>query len=216
LQIAGFGYCVCRVGVVSLFSIRFRVMGRLTEICSIASGILLTALEACCDPFATPEVLHIPRKITCRVSSFGDEIFDRSRGTSIHDDESVAEDIRRLSAMEQVVPRTLVPVRPPRLPRQAIPGEFPQERKVASPVVVVSKTKGWGEEWTHLVQDTGLNSIARATSSGEISQSSSMETSVSSESSNASFSKRTPRPHTVTPSSSISNLSRRSKLSTMR
>lgn len=174
----------------------------------------MTALESSHDPFQIPYFLHISRTITCRVSEFGSEFFVRSTRTSILDDDSVFEEIRRLSAMEQPnVARKPLPPRPPHPRKSSIIGEFPMERP--PPMAQKPRARGWGEEWTHLVQDTSTESMPRTYSSASVSDSSS-STSISDRSSDASVSKRVPRPRNVTPSSSISNMSRRSPLSTMR
>lgn len=110
-------------------------------------------------------------------------------------------------------------------------------------------SRGWGEEWTHLVgerssgsekslekpdkkvlshSDSGI-SLSYDSSSGYISSSESEHVSGSQRSAHktsshrssgitprATVARRAPRPRIVTPSSSISNFSRRSPLSTMR
>lgn len=177
---------------------------------SISAGVILTSLESSQHHFQIPDLLQIPQTITCRVSSFGSEIFDRSTRTSLRDNESVFTDIPHSTVMEQPVF-----IRQPLPPSPSILSQFPLEILVKSPPIVKKAAKGWGEERTHLVEDTSTNSTARTTSSGSISGSSSY-TSISDRSSDTPVSKRIPRPRNVTPSSSISHMSRRSPLSTMR
>jgi hypothetical protein len=88
-------------------------------------GILLTALESCQYPFETPEALHIPIMITCRVSSFGDDMLDRSVSQiSFYPDENIyATDGPRLLAQEN-------PKRKPVPQARTMPGDFPQERPI--------------------------------------------------------------------------------------
>lgn len=175
-------------------------------------GTILTALESCYDPFQIPDFLHISRTITCRVSEFGSELFFvRSTRTSVRDDESAVEDMQHLRAMEKPsVNRKTLPQRPR---KPSVPGEFPMEHP--PPMAQKPRARGWGEEWRHLAQDTGTIPMTRASSSTSVSESSTYPGS-SSQGTRTSVSKRVPRPRTVTPSSSISNMSRRSPLSTMR
>lgn len=186
-------------------------------------GILLTALESCQYPFETPEALHIPIMITCRVSSFGDDMLDRSVSQiSFYPDENIyATEGPRLLAQEH-------PKRKPVPQARTMPGDFPPERPITPllPMAQRSRSRGWGEEWTHLVQDTSpkrgirptVSPISMSDVSSGYARSSSGYASTSDRSSvsQISVSKRTSRPRTVTPSSSISNLSRRSPLATMR
>ena len=102
----------------------------------------------------------------------------------------------------------------------SMPGEYPEGRRL-TPLLPMAKrptSRGWGEEWTHLVRDTSLRGKGISNSDSAISLSSDSSGYMSSygSSSDLSVSKRQGRPRTVTPSSSISNLSRRSPLSTMR
>jgi hypothetical protein len=155
------------------------------------------------------------RTVTCRVSEFGSEIFEQSTRSSVRDDESAFEEIHHSTAMERpMVIRKPLPPKPSSLRKLKIPGEFPTE--INPPQMAQnSRAKGWGEEWTHLVQDKSSNAITRSESFTSNPTSSSY-TSISDRSTNSSVSQRVPRPRIVTPSSSISNQSRRSPLSTMR
>ena len=183
----------------------------------------MTALESCHYPFETPEALHIPTMITCRVSSFGDDMLDRSVSQmSFYPDEAVYATEGQRPSIQDTPRRKAVPQ-----PR-TMPGDFPVERPITPllPMAQRSRSRGWGEEWTHLVQDTsrkrGIRPADSAISMSDVSsryaRSSSGYASTSDRSSvsQISVSKRASQPRTVTPSSSISNLSRRSPLSTMR
>ena len=170
----------------------------------------MTAFESCCDPFQIPGSLHIPQTMTCQVSSFGSEISDKSMRASVRDEESVFEDIQHLSAMERPkINRKPLPPKLAQLQKSKIPGEFP----ISPPME--QKPRGWGEEWIHLARDTSSNAMSGIASSGSVWESSNY-TKSSYQSSETSFSRKASRPRNVTPSSSISNLSRRSPLSTMR
>lgn len=127
--------------------------------------------------------------------------------------------------------------------RSRIPGEWPTERPISPllPMVHKTRSRGWGEEWTHVGHD-GIQtadtkdsdsavSIARSgsdnssgyarsytRSSSDFARSSPIYASTSDRdfSSKNRISKRQPRPRIVTPSRSSSKLSKRSPLSTMR
>lgn len=179
----------------------------------MAVSIILTALESCQYPVQTPEALRI-RLITCRVSSFGDDIRERSiSDVSSFEDEIFEEEPRAINH------RCSIKRKP--LPKSTLmPGDYPLERAL-SPLLPMAKRpspRGWAEEWTHLVRDTsskwkGISNSGLAISLSSVS---SWYLSSSGSSSDLLISKRKRRPRTVTPSSSISNLSRRSPLSTMR
>jgi hypothetical protein len=215
---------------------------------SIATGIILTALEACKYPFQMPDFFHITKKITCRVSSFGEDFLDRSvsRASSFDNDNPFETD------------KTEVDDRPgtnrkPLPERRSDDSQASTERPL-TPLLQIPKrstSRGWGEEWTHLAgerssgseksiekhsekkvlshSDSGI-SLSYDSSSGYISSSESEHVSGSRRSGYRSSSnrsshvaaprvlatRRAPRPRIVTPSSSISNYSRRSPLSTMR
>jgi hypothetical protein len=209
----------------------------------MATGIILTALEACKYPFQMPDFFDITKKITCRVSSFGEDILDRSvsRASSFDNDNPFETE------------KTEVINHKPSINKKALP-ERPSDESQASndpplkpllPMPWRSTSRGWGEEWTHLVNeksseqnpekkvpshsDSGI-SLSCDSSEGYISSSGDSHVSASRRSGSRSSShrslqgspprapmaKRAPRPRIVTPSSSISNLSRRSPLSTMR
>src|SRR5271168_1860720 len=98
-------------------------------------------------------MFHIKRMITCRVSLFDEDISDTSisRASFFEDDNCyVSEKPRGInhqcSIKRKPLPKSL-----------SIPGEYPPERPVTTllPMPQRSTSRGWGEEWTHLVQDTG-------------------------------------------------------------
>ena len=152
--------------------------------------------------------------ITCRVSSFGDDVMEHSiPSVSSFEDEIYEEKPRAL------IVRSSIKRKP--LPKStSMPGEFPEERRLAPllPLARRPASRGWGEEWRHLVRDTSGKGQRFSTADSAISFCSDSSGHLSSlgSRSDLSISKRHGRPRTVTPSSSISNLSRRSPLSTMR
>ncbi|KAE8447849.1 hypothetical protein EG329_010078 [Mollisiaceae sp. DMI_Dod_QoI] len=228
----------------------------------IAMGVILTALEACKFPFAIPHFLHIPRKFTYRVGIFADDPLDRSisRTSSFRESGEKSKGSTPDSSIDEKPlpkpPSVVSDVSPERPTTPLLPMTRPTRSASRS------TTKGWGEEWTHLVRDMkegspekngakhSLDSAISLTydsSSGYVSSSErSSHTRMSSYASThrksaieggtyvtasrrsgvetnayASGPRRAPiarrqRPRVVTPSSSISNLSRRSPLSSMR
>ena len=241
LSIADCRCCMldCRTVGTWHLSTRFELMdGR------VATGITLTALEACKYPFQMPDFFHITKKITCHVSSFGEDFLDRSvsRASSFDNDNPFETD------------KTEVDDRKPLPERRSDDSQASTERPL-TPLLQIPKrstSRGWGEQWTHLAgerssgsekniekqseekvlshSDSGI-SLSNDSSSGYISSSESEHVSGSRRSGYRSSSnrsshaaavprvlvtRRAPRPRIVTPSSSISNYSRRSPLSTMR
>jgi hypothetical protein len=185
----------------------------------VATGIILTAFEACKYPFQVPDPFH-KKKVTCRVSSFGDDILDYSisRGPSVHH-KNIYE-VEKPTISHQASLELLTEI-------QSISNAKPPQRPLTPllPTAQQSRARGWGEEWTHLTKEDGLErrgmtnsdsgiSMSYNSSSGYIS--SSDESSYKSRKQRSAMTKRPGRPNVITPSSSISNLSRRSPLSTMR
>ncbi|RDW88313.1 hypothetical protein BP6252_00345 [Coleophoma cylindrospora] len=190
----------------------------------INSGIILAALESCQHPFQSPRLCS---GVTCRVSAFGDDIVD-GRPFSTTTIETIDEKSSELSAESKIIWQNNVKRKP--VPSRSstttsIPGEYPEEASIdrpLTPVLLLPRTKStrnsWGEEWKHLAQETQARPIPIA-----LSKSLSLNSLPSSKASeprpgrfDSCLSKRQGRSKTVTPSSSISNLSRRSPLATMR
>ncbi|KAL3423140.1 hypothetical protein PVAG01_04887 [Phlyctema vagabunda] len=211
------GGLVCRLEVVDVV---------ICAIACIATGIILTALESCQHPFQGPRCFS---GVKCRVSAFEHDINIRpiSSSTSSSEEKSVEGD--QIRWQNNVKRKPLAP--PPFVTMMGgdLPSDYIIERPAVSPLLppVRSKSlqKSWDEAWKHLAADTSeddqpekkplskslsLNSVSSTGSSGRSSNS------TLSDGTADSLSKRHGRPRTVTPSSSISNLSRRSPLSTMR
>ncbi|PVH76528.1 hypothetical protein DL98DRAFT_574314 [Cadophora sp. DSE1049] len=197
----------------------------------IATGIILTALESCKYPFEIPNVL-VPRKINFRGSPFGDDILDRSVSrASSFDAGPIIEGEKPREAMTQ---KSSIERKP--LPQTPLEISEAPERPL-TPLLSMSRrnrsgSRSWGEEWIHLAKESGLEKKSASTSdsavslSYETSSGASEYMSTSDRSSHVSMPRRAvvtrrpvrqrPRSRTVTPSSSISNLSRRSPLSSVR
>lgn len=212
----------------------------------------MTALESCRYPFRIPDALDF-RLVTCRVSAFGDDIaaLDRSISqTSLRREKNTAP-----GAVTRIQGEKYSDFRRKPLPEKpiTIPGEWPTDTSERSdsldqpsiiPPVIVrrSRSRGWGDEWTHsgevclpkqkIVHSDSAISMARyenysrhtRNSSGHTrsstgyarSSSGYASTSEPETSPRGSLHKKHSRIHSVTPSSSISNFNRRSPLSTMR
>jgi len=184
---------------------------------SVATGMILTALEACPYPFQSPEVFHVARKISVRVSSFGEDFLERSiSSVSSFNHENAYEPERpEPTILKESIRRKPVPKTPSAVSGMADISSL--HRSIAPLLAITQKTRirDWGEEWTHLVNDTGSKGLTHSDSAvSGLSRSSSGY--LSSGSSELSISNHGKRSRTVTPSSSISNLTKRSPLSTMR
>lgn len=227
-------------------------------------GVILTALEACKYPFEAPDFLHLSQRFTYRVSAFAEDLLDRSvsRTPSLRQHSEKSNTSSQSSNLNEKPlpkpPSVISDISPTRPITPLLPMAKPKITRSAS-----NTSKGWGEEWTHLVREmkegipekngtkNSLDSAISLTydsSSGYVSSSErSSHTRMSSYASTyrrsaiieggtyVTASRRTgvemnsyasgprrapvarrPRPRVVTPSSSISNISRRSPLSTMR
>jgi hypothetical protein len=197
-----------------------------------------------------PDSFHITKKITVRVSSFGDDFLDRSvsRTSSFGNDNPSETEKIDVVNQKPGTHRKLV------AERMSDDSQASIERPLA-PLLQIHMPRritlrGWGVEWTHLAgerssgsekslekppdkkvlshSDSGI-SLWYDSSSGYISSSESEHVSGSRRSvhktssyrssdifPHATVARRAPRPRIITPSSSISNFSRRSPLSTMR
>jgi hypothetical protein len=198
-----------------------------------------------------PDFFHITKKITCRVSSFGEDFLDRSvsRASSFDNDNPFETNKTEPIAHKPAINRQLPAER--RSDDSQTSSERPLTPLLQIHIPKRTTSRGWGEEWTHLAgerssgsekslekhsekkvlshSDSGI-SLSYDSSSGYISSSESEHVSGSRRSGHKSSShqsshvtvpravvtRRAPRPRIVTPSSSISNFSRRSPLSTMR
>ncbi|TVY18765.1 hypothetical protein LARI1_G002918 [Lachnellula arida] len=188
----------------------------MSSLAFIATGTILTALEACPYPFQSPEVFHVARKVSVRVSSFDEDFLERSvSNASSFDQENAYATEKELSNVKESIKRKPLPMTPP------VGSEMPEVSEPQRPITPLlpmggrPRTRSWGEEWAHLISDTRSKSLTHSDSaiSGLSSSSSGY---MSSDSSELSVSKRERQSRTVTPSSSISNLSKRSPLATMR
>lgn len=185
---------------------------------SLSIGILLTTLKACQYPFEIPEQFTIG--ITCRVSSFDDDLLDRSISSGpLFGSYNVRTQARSAPIMQH-----------PRLRRssslkRSITGAYPDERRLTPllpvlPMIPVSQSQSWNDEWRRLVSDTGEESIVnekenRADSA--ISMGSEISSDYTHNSDSTQSKAKTPRrPKAAILSSNISDRSRRSPLSRMR
>ncbi|KAH7324038.1 hypothetical protein BKA65DRAFT_598540 [Rhexocercosporidium sp. MPI-PUGE-AT-0058] len=196
-----------------------------------ATGVILTALESCKYPFEIPNIL-VTRKINFRGTPFGDDILDRSVSRASSFDAGAifeGEKPRGAAAQKSSIERKPLPQTPSEI------SEAPE--RPLTPLLTMSRrdrsgSKSWGEEWVHLRKQSGAEKKSTSTSdsavslSYETSSGASEYMSTSDRSSHVSMPRRAvvsrrpvrqrPRSRTVTPSSSISNLSRRSPLSSVR
>jgi len=188
-----------------------------------------------------PDFFHITKKITVRVSSFGEDFLDRSvsRASSFDNDNPFETNKAEVDNQQSGTSRQAVPE------RRSDDSEASTDRPM-TPLLQIPKqstSRGWGEEWTHLASESSASekslekpsekkilshsdsgiSLSYDSSSGYISSSESEHVSGSRRNRRshvtvprAVVTRRAPRPRIVTPSSSISNYSRRSPLSTMR
>lgn len=185
---------------------------------SIATGTILTALEACPCPFQSPEVFHVARKISVRVSSFEEDFLARSISASTLNQESEYEPKDQEPSLKQSIKRKPLPTSPSMGSEISEISEISSAQRPITPLLPMAqktRARGWGEDWTHLVDDTGSKGLTHSDSAvSGLSRSSSGY--LSSGSSELSVSNRGQQPRVVTPSSSISELTKRSPLSTMR
>lgn len=179
--------------------------------------MILTILESCKYPFQMPEFFQIARRMTLRVGSSGeDPILDRSVSRT-----SSFEELRRTSPKSSTDKRPL-PKPPSEDGERPITPLLPMARRSTS------RSRGWGEEWIHTNSRTFLErkisggnsdsavSLTYDSSEGYISSSDRSSHVSASRRPSTGVARRVARPRTITPSSSISNISRRSPLSTVR
>ncbi|RDL40948.1 uncharacterized protein BP5553_00927 [Venustampulla echinocandica] len=194
----------CKVAVVNV---------TISNLACFATGTVLTALEACKYPFQAPKMLHIAQKLTRRVSPSGEDLLDRSVScASSFERDSPSEGENRRGVEPRKSKQKPLPNLPP------LPVDEHPERQFAPvmPTTQRIKSRGWGDDRRHpgarperkrmTKSDSAVSGFSRS-SSGYIS---------SDHSSDTSLSRRQKRPRIITPSSSISNLTKRSPLSTMR
>jgi hypothetical protein len=171
----------------------------------------LTALEACQYPFQLPEVFGIEKEIPAPRSPYGNDTLGAFRAL-------VVSRRRRNQRSPSSLGVSLITKPLPRVPSSVIPEE--PERPI-TPLLQMAKAhihpihRGWGEQWRHLARQPTKRSLTRSDSAiSGFSWSSADYPSSASESSR--ISKENKLAKVVTPSSSISNLKRRSPLSTVR
>lgn len=153
LSIAGCGCCMldyCTVRVPRRTT-RFELMKP-----SVATGIILTALESCKYPFQMPNFIHITKKITVRVSTFGEDFLDRSvsRASSFDNDNPFESDKTEVDNHQPGVNRAPLP------DRRSDDSQASTERPL-TPLLQMPKrstSRGWGEEWTHLAGERSSDS----------------------------------------------------------
>ncbi|TVY33184.1 hypothetical protein LOCC1_G007934 [Lachnellula occidentalis] len=179
----------------------------------IATGTILTALEACPYPFQSPEVFHVARKVSVLVSSFDEELLERSasNASSFDPENAYVTEKKDPSSVKESIRRKPLPVTPSVGSQMSEVSEPQRPTTPLLPMEVKTRARDWGEEWAHLVNDTRRKGLTHSDSAV-----SGLSSYMSSESSELSVSKSERQPRTVTPSSSISNLSKRSPLATMR
>lgn len=186
----------------------------------LASGIILTALEACQYPFQTPRCIHLPKTFTVRASAFNSlvDLLDRIKSPNASRAPSVQND----STSEKSQPSLQRPL----ARRHSYPSDEAPERPLTPllPMTQQSKPRGWGEEWVYLLKEVspkrkrkGLQRLDSAISLGSKSSSDLSDGNPTCCCSKRSAMAKQPScSKNVTASSSISNLSRRSPLSSMR
>ncbi|CZT50791.1 uncharacterized protein RSE6_11843 [Rhynchosporium secalis] len=198
----------------------------------LVTGVILTALESCKYPFELPPMLFM-RKINFRTSpsGSGDDILDRSVSRKSSFDIApilVGEKPRDAMAQKTSIEKKPLPQTPSSI------SEAPERSlTLLLPISQMDRSgsKSWGEEWVHLrnqsrVVKKSISTFDSAVSlSYETSSGASEYLTTSDRSSHVSMPRiavtrnpvhQRPRSRTVTPSSSISNLSRRSPLSSVR
>jgi len=182
---------------------------------SIATGILLTALESRRYPFQLPTSATI-----CKVGDCEDDIDALERGgsdISPYEDKQTPEKPKaKMEIQRKPVPR---PVAKP----QPVPDIWPERPMTPLLPPKVARSRGWGEEWTYGEKalarpDSGISMASRSSSGYMNSESSRREISIGYMSSDQESLRKSAilgrqRAKTVTPTSSISNMSRRSPLS---
>lgn len=194
----------------------------------VATGVVLTALESCKYPFEIPNLLS--RKISFWRSPGGDDILERSvsRASSFDAGPIFGEKPRDTMVQNSSIETKPLPEAPSEI------SEAPE--RPLTPLLSMSRrsrsdSRSWGEDWVHLTKERGTekksisNSDSAVSLSYETSSGASEYMSTSDRSSHVSMPRRAvtrrpvrqrPSSKTVTPSSSISNLSRRSPLSSVR
>ena len=193
------------------------MLGYGTDDCSIATGTILAALEACPYPFQPLEVFHVARKVSVRLSSFDKDFIERSASDVSYfgQENAYATEKKDPTRVKESIRRKPLPITPSVGSEMSDISELQRPITPLLPMGGMRRTKSWGQEWAHLVKDTSSKGLTHSdTAVSGLSTSSSGY--MSSDSSELSVSKRERQPKAVTPSSSISNLSKRSPLATMR
>lgn len=168
-----------------------------------------------------PNIFHLARRVTERINPVGGDILDHSVSRTPSFDEA-----RRTEPELGIVGKAL-----PKLPSEVSEdNERPTTPLLPTERRSNSRKRGWGEEWVYVKEKTAVERVSAANSDSAVSltyDSSEGYISSSDRSSQVSFSRvsvtrpsgvarRVARPRIITPSSSISNISRRSPLSMVR
>jgi hypothetical protein len=128
--------------------------------------MILTALEACPYPFQSPEVFHVERKISVRVSSFGEDFLGRSisRASSFNHENVNEPEKQEPSILKETIRRKPLPTTPSVVSEMS---EVCSSQRPITPLLLMTgkpRARGWGEEWTHLVKDTGSKGLTHSDS----------------------------------------------------
>ena len=120
--------------------------GRVLTFCSLGTGILLTTLYTTKYPFEMPEAFTTG--VTCRVSSFGDDLFDRNVSAISSFETISSREQGNLVVKEQ--PMVIAPY-----PTQTVPGEYPLERRATElfRLIPASQASNWRNEVKDLVSN---------------------------------------------------------------
>ncbi|EPE33808.1 hypothetical protein GLAREA_06821 [Glarea lozoyensis ATCC 20868] len=160
----------------------------------VAMGVILTSLEACQYPFQPPAILEIEKEIIAPASPYGNDAMDGFRTLAINR----RTPIQRLPSSRL----TSLKTKPlPRAPSSIILEESERPLTPLLPMAEIPRQRGWGEEWRHLARPPTNRGLKKSDSAISGSSRSSWERKES---------------RTITPGSSISNIKRRSPLSTVR
>lgn len=185
----------------------------------IGTGIIVTALEACKYPFEIPEAFT---GVTCRVSSFGDDLFDRNMSAITSFDSLPSRQREQPTTTEESV-APVHPIEAPALPTQTVPGGYPLERSLTQLLPPIpSEASAWSAEVKNLVAKEMLErkenqKAVLVVDVGSKAFSGTKSSNPSRPNTKHKVAKRTGhRRKVVSPSSSIGNENRRSPLSRMR
>lgn len=177
----------------------------------------MTALEACKYPFEIPEAFT---GVTCRVSSFGDDLFDRNMSAITSFDSLPTRQREQTTVGEEPV-ANVYPTEAPALPRQMVLGGYLPERSLAQ---LLPPIQSQASAWSAEVKDLVAKDVFERKKSQKAVLVVDAGSKASGEKYRTGYSHNKPRAprktgyrqKVVSPSSSISNENRRSPLSRMR